>query len=72
METDNQASSCEILGSHCNEKFDVGLLQCNAMWMCRWILAFGRNILPLSSELKMFLQSVGICLQVHALFNAEE
>jgi hypothetical protein len=35
---------CEIWGSDCGEVIDGGLVGCDAVWSCRWLLAFGRNI----------------------------
>jgi hypothetical protein len=32
-----------------------GLLDCNALWTCRWISTFQRNILPPSSSMLQYL-----------------
>jgi hypothetical protein len=41
----------EIWGSHGGKDVDVVLLGCNAVWTCRQIPTFRRNILPPSSGL---------------------
>jgi hypothetical protein len=45
----NMVRWCEIWGSHGGEDVDVGLLGCNAVWTCRYIPTFRRDILSLSS-----------------------
>jgi hypothetical protein len=44
----------EISGSHGGEDVDVGLLGCDAVWNCRWIPTFRKNIVIPSSVLKMY------------------
>jgi hypothetical protein len=36
-----------------SEDTNVGLLGCNAVWACKYILTFWRNIMPSSSGLMM-------------------
>jgi hypothetical protein len=48
--------------SHRTPKFvDVGLLGCNAMWTCKQIPTFRRNILPPSSGLMRALKKEVVC-----------
>jgi hypothetical protein len=53
-------ATCEISCSHGGEDVDVGILGYNAVWTCRYLQTFRRNILPPYSG--MLLGNAVACL----------
>jgi hypothetical protein len=48
----NNYICCTTVKNQVRLQFNGGFLGCDAVWTCRWVSMFGRNILPPSSGMK--------------------